>query len=63
MTTNPNEVVCVLTLSGLVDGERLTIREWYSAPGVDEVERALALARSLNVRRVRLSRHNLPVPF
>lgn len=62
-TTNANEVATVLTMSAVVDGRRMTIREWYHAPDADEVERALALAASLGAARVRISRHNLPVPF
>lgn len=58
-----NEVATVLTMSAVVDGRRMTIREWYHAPDADEVGRALALASSLGAARVRISRHNLPVPF
>lgn len=63
MAHNPNATMPVITLSALVDGRRMTIREWYAPPDADEVERALTLAASLGAARVRISRHNLPVPF
>ena len=63
MATNPNEFMTVVSMSGIVDGERLLLKQWFRPPTPDEAEKALALAVSLGAKRVRISRSNVPVPF
>lgn len=60
---NSNEVMPVARLTGIDGDRRVTLREWYAPPSVEDVERALELARSLSLTRVRLTRHFVPLPF
>lgn len=61
--SNPNATMAIITMSGIVDGERLLLKQWFRPPTPDEAEKALALAVSLGAKRVRISRSNVPVPF